>query len=268
MGGEDLVELDRSQAISHLNQRIESLSSVTAATTEPTNKAAKDSPSSTESSLPFFEIYEELDESGREVKAEAINVAKQLEFLQQREGKTPNAFVVPSVSADEEMPHDDEPKKLKPVTDTEYEVLSSRLHMLARLEEDTEIAKAENQASAKKLQSKGWSKGFLNAKPKKKKSQQKKIPALAPEQSSGKARKVAFKAEEEVREIPRVGMRSASKLKSAATTPPRREIEQQVFSGVIRERSVGSATESSLSTSPPVRKKLSRFAHERLNQQH
>lgn len=265
MGGDNLVELDRSQAIDHLDGRIRSL-----ARTAPTNdtcRAQDESLPNTE--LPFFEIREELDESGNEVKAEAVDVAKQLELLQ-KEGKNANAsFFVPSVSADDEK-MDEEPEKMKSVTDTEYEEISSRLDLLARLEDEAEATKVENQASAKKLQSKGWSKGFLNAKPKKKKVKPSKEASSIIGQSSSEGKKVAFQSQDQIREIPRVGERSASELKpSSATTTSRREIEPQVFSGVIQERPIdlGSKTTNSPSANPPARKKLSRFAQERLDQE-
>lgn len=271
MGSGNLVELDRSQAIAHLDGRIQSLLSPSVAVViAPTNGKAKESLSSEEHSFPFFEIREELDESGKEVKAEAINVAKQLELLQKREGKDTNASsIVPTASADDEV-IDEHPEKRKTMTDTEYEELSSRLDMLARLEEEAEATKAENQASAKKLQSKGWSKGFLNAKPKKKKAKPKKEAHSTPGQPSSQGRKVAFQSQDQIREIPRVGERSTSELKSSpAMTTSRREIEPQVFSGVIRERPVdlGSKAADSPSKNSPARKKLSRFAQERLDQQ-
>jgi hypothetical protein len=269
MGSGHLVELDRSQAIDHLDGRIQSLLSPSVATA-PTNGKAKESLSSEEHSLPFFEIREELDESGKEVKAEAINVAKQLELLQKREGMDTNASsIVPTASADDEA-IDEHPEKRKTMTDTEYEELSSRLDMLARLEEEAEATKAENQASAKKLQSNGWSKGFLNAKPEKKKAKPKKEAHSTPGQPSSQGRKIAFQSQDQIREIPRVGDRSASELKSShAMTTSRREIEPHVFSGVIRERPVdlGSKAADSPSKNPPARKKLSRFAQERLDQQ-
>jgi len=268
MGGSNLVELDRLQAINHLDGRIQSLSvaddSTTTANSDISTAAAGESSMEVEPSLPFFEIREELDESGREVKAEAINVAKQLELLQKKEGRKANASVVPTASEEKIQ---DEPEQLKPVTDSEYESLSNRLDMLARLEEETEHAKQENKVSAKKLQSKGWSKGFLNAKPKKRKSQPKKVPARTSSTPSNEERKVAFQSQDEIREIPRVGERSASELKTTGAAP-RRQIEPQVFSGVIRERSVESApANASPSTKAPPRKKLSKFAQERQEQQ-
>lgn len=267
----NLVELDRSQAVNHLDRRIQSLSSTsTTVANETTSAPAGESSNEEAPALPFFEIREELDESGREVKAEAINVAKQLEFLQKKEGKTTNAStIVPSAS--DEMIQDD-PEQLKPVTDAEYDALSKRLDMLARLEEEAEKVKEENQTSAKKLQSKGWSKGFLNAKPKKKRTPAKSTETLpttttttASMSTSTQGKRVGFQAANEVREIPRVGERSASELKPAVAS--RKEIEPQVFSGVIRERSVGSAAADSPSSRAPAKKKLSRFVQERQEQQ-
>ena len=261
MAHSNLVELDRSQAINYLDRRIESL------LTKTTAGVAADGESSVEAetALPFFEIREELDQDGREVKAEAINVAKQLEFLR-KEGMKAAPSILSAASIKEEMIIDNEPEKLTTIMDQEYEALSLRLDELARLEEEAESAKVENRISSKKLQSKGWSKGFLNAKTKKKKAQPRRVVATETGLSTpaNEGRKVEFKSNDEIREIPRIGERSSSELKPSAS---RNAIEPQVFSGIIRERTIGSVTvETSPSTKAP-RKKLSRFAQERQEQQ-
>lgn len=282
MVGDNLVELECSEAVTYLDRRMEMLEG----TTQPPQVASATETFSqeeaSEPTLPFFEIREELDESGNEVKAEAINVAKQLEYLQSKsKGKTPantsGTSFVPTASStpmnyNSEDNDDHDQEQLKPMTDQEYDALSNRLDMLARLEEEAESKKIENQASAKKLQSKGWSKGFLNAKPKKKKMTQiKKQPELSSSSTTNEGKRVGFQATNDVREIPRVGTRSASELKPPTSQQQsRKEIETQVFSGVVRERSIGSINapvEDSPSTKPPPKKKLSRFAQERLAEQ-
>lgn len=242
MAGANFVELDRSQAIGYLERQIESRSPKTTAKYGKESAEERSVPA-----LPFFEIREELDVDGREVRAEAVNVVKELEYLQKKEGKI--AAIVPMAGGSSEPPELDEPDRVS-VSNVEYELLSARLEELARLEEQAESAKAENIKSSTKLQSKGWAKGFLNAKPKAKR-QAMTVP------TTGK--KVGFHAQDAVREIPRIGQRSASELKPVA----RKEIDTQVFSGVIRERPVGTSTES---VKPVPKKKLSRFAQERQGQ--
>ena len=242
MAGTNFVELDRSQAIGYLERQIESRSPKT--TTKYGKETAEQS---SEPALPFFEIREELDVDGREVRAEAVNVVKELEYLQKKEGKV--TAMVPMAGVSSEIPELDESERVS-ISDVEYEALSARLEELARLEEQAEIAKAENMKSSSKLQSKGWAKGFLNAKPKAERPAKNVLTT---------DKKVGFHAQDAVREIPRIGQRSASELKPVA----RKEIDSQVFSGVIRERPVGTRTES---VKPVPQKKLSRFAQERQEQ--
>lgn len=246
MAGTNFVELDRSQAIGYLERQIESRSPKT--TTKYGKEAEEQTAEqSSEPALPFFEIREELDVDGREVRAEAVNVVKELEYLQKKEGKV--TAMVPMAGVSSELPELDESECVS-ISDVEYEALSARLEELARLEEQAEIAKAENMKSASKLQSKGWAKGFLNAKPKAERPAKNVLTT---------DKKVGFHAQDAVSEIPRIGQRSASELKPVA----RKEIDSQVFSGVIRERPVGTRTESVKSV---PQKRLSRFAQERQEQ--
>jgi hypothetical protein len=249
MAGTNLVELDRSQAVDYLESRIHSISQTT--TSKGTN-----------AELPFFEIREELDDDGREVTSEAVNVAKELEYLQKKEGKSP-VLVVPVAGDDvSDLPEVHEP--LRPVSKDEYETISARLEELARLEEQADSAKAENIKSSTKLQSKGWGKGFLNAKPKAKR------PAHTNATTGcAQAKKVGFHAHHDVKEIPsRIGQRASASELITPVVAARKEIDDKVFSGVIRERPVVPGTTTATESVKPAapKKKLSRFAQERLEQ--
>ena len=270
MAQEHFVELDRTEAMDYLDRRIAALEEQTHLATAPAADRAgeKISQGQASSALPFFEIREELDQEGREVRAEAINVAKELAYLQKKEseGKPASSLVPTTAAMSHEEPLDDEPERMKGLTDDDYDALSARLEELARLEEESEQTKIVNQASSRKLQSKGWAKGFLNAdsNPKTKARAQgtkKEIPS-SPKSSNQKGKKVDFHETNHVREIPRIGERSAAELKQAV----RKGIEPEVFSGVIRERPMGqqAARPTPTATAPP--KKLSRFAQERQEQ--
>ena len=173
---------------------------------------------------------------------------------------------------------------------------------LERLEEEDAKSKKDNAKSSKRLQSNGWSKGFLNNT--KKKSTQKKKAAATPisgqsalrvthsnatavekSKQSERISKVSFSGDNKVKEIPRIGQ---SKVPPRPTNSARRPVtfnsalesdvdpfspvttipfEENVFKGVVKERD----------THEPVRevgevresahqgeKKLSRFAQQRL----
>lgn len=145
----------------------------------------------------FFEIREEYDSDGKEIKAERINVANELKNLRK------------DVKKHNEMPRgvdsDDDPLSdlvggldiagsnnngnedsdvefsndniggppPSTMSDEQYNALSSRLDELARLEEEAERMKKENMKSSKKLQSHGWGRGFLNSDSKKEKKKKK-----------------------------------------------------------------------------------------------
>ena len=275
-------------------------------TTAPQTRDAGYRPSSssdTSAALPYFEIREELDESGTQISGEAINVTQQLECLESNgETKISGSESVPVNDAldqayNETIPEDT--SELKHLSDQEYESLSARLEELARLEEKAAHEKVSNQKSARQLQSKGWSKGFLNSKPRDKKpkaspsqytTSQSKASQAQPEPSTG--RKEAFQEENQIKEIPRVGERSVSEIRKPIESnvfsgvlqervtrpgPPReyesdriserptrsaasKPIDESVLSGVVQERS---AKTRSQPQEAPSKKKLSRFAQER-----
>jgi len=287
---ENFVETNRPEAMEMLEKRIQAVQETVRKVTKkktaaaPRTKATAAEPSS--GPLPFFEIREEFDEQGNEIKSEAINVAKELEYLQRNEdGKLDSAVRAVSSSKNQQSTElqEDQPATTKPViSEEEYQELTSRFNELARLEEQDESNKRTNQTSSKKLQGSGWAKGFLN----KKKPATKKKPTaapvvdVAPRTSTGK--KVGFQEEaNQIKEIPRVGERSVpSRTPTNTHTKP---IETSVFNGVIQERPVTVAVQernvtassaagvqeraAATSEDVPPKKELSRFAQQRLEQQ-
>jgi len=207
----------------------------------PSPQSASSSTDRTDSSLPYFEIREQLDESGKTISGEAVNVTQQLEYLENN-GETKSAVADSVPRAKNEEAHGEtipeETYAPKPLSDQEYESLSARLEELACLEEEADQQKASNKKSARQLQSRGWSKGFLNSKPKQKKPkpqtspsgvrQEKHPPSSRVPRAHSTGRKVAFQEENQVKEIPRVGERSVNEIR----TPT----ESSVFSGLLHER--------------------------------
>jgi hypothetical protein len=204
-------------------------------------------------SMPYFEIREEYNDSGKQIAGQATNVSKQLEYLQKQTAGE-SVVHVPPESKDDDAPDDDDDDEtweevrvedLKPVNEEGYSSLSTRLEELERLEEE---ANKEQEGNSKiKSMRKGWSKGFLNAKKPAKKpapapsrsiSTQKSAPTRQPAPPSVQPRKPApattnaptterrvnFQGEDQVKEIPRVGERSVSDVKPAA-----QQIEESVF---------------------------------------
>jgi hypothetical protein len=288
----------------------------------------------------FFEIREELDEQGREVRAEAVDVSRQLAMLesdapggvvderttrQPHRGSSPGDTVAhgetvrtkgnaTTINGATSAATDNTSKKV--ISDAEYARLSARLEELALLEEHAEHSKATNTASRKGLQGGGWSSGFLNNK-KKKTSKPNKPPlhnlpppsgesqSTAHEQTAAtssasepRSRAVSFDPKRnDVREIPRIGQRSALELRKPPPSPQAMSWSGEssaggsgvwtAASGVVRERAkpsskkkpaiplrtggVAAAASESASTSQPDQqqqpKRLSRFAQERLRQQ-
>lgn len=193
----------------------------------------------------FYEIREQIDDHGNEIKGEAIGVTKQLELVYPTDAD--------DVSTEMEVEDMMVTKPLKPVSDQEYAALVTRMDELARLEEQDAANRKDNQASSKKIQSKGWSKGFLNARASKK-TQPKQIDSCneTADLERLKTRKVQFGADT-VEEIPKIGHSLP-----VPSRPLSRPIEPTLFSNVVEEHK-HSSRERKLS-SP---KKLSRFAMER-----
>ena len=287
---EHFVTLQRQEVSAILEKRIEGLMlSETHASKEIpimgnsqiSTQATIDLPSSP-TTLPFFEIREELDKEGNEVKAEAVNVVRELEYLQKKDVEMVDAItrkvggdLMESVvtTSDNLIPNPD-------ISDDDFDKISNRLSELALLEEEAETKKGVNEKSSKTLQGTGWSKGFLNSTSPNKKNIHIPIstkPAkitLEDDQSkpSSSIKKVGFSAQNKIHEIPRIGERSFASLKqpermeSSVPTGPR-PFETEIFSGIIHERPVGERFAGERSRPKAEGKKnLSKFALERLGE--
>lgn len=169
----------------------------------------------------YFEIREELDDHGKEIRGEAVDVSKQLRLLgrindaaanSDQESLSTSIEDSGETRLEEVKPSDDKPKIL---SDNEYGALVTRLDQLAMMEEEADGNKILNSSSSRKLQSKGWSKGFLN---------KSNTPKTNKEGNS-------------------TGKNSA--IDSCIVAPPLNSIASTVFSGLVRER-------GKINTSQPV----------------
>jgi prefoldin subunit 5 len=288
---EHYVTLERREAANVLERRMESFAASTKtakkkslALADERASAKVEATEDTTSALAFFEIREELDSEGKEVKSEAVNVVQELEYLQKREDEALNSVtrIPASIVVGGNGTHVTDDFEPNPrISEDAFDKLSSRLDELARLEEESVVNKKENQRSANQLQGSGWSKGFLNANPAKKKSTPGKVPTkpvqhhitssddLATKTATSN-KKVGFRAENEIHEIPRIGERSASffkkpEVQEAEPMAGSRPVGADVFSGVIQERSVDKRPVGEKEPSERRSKPLSKFAQERLD---
>lgn len=279
---EHLVMLDRKEASQLLAKRFNISKSVSLrkqSSSSSTEKPASSSLVSSPSVLPLFEIREEIDSEGKEVKAEAVNVVQELEYLQKKENEIID-FVrrkpeqVGSSSLDITDDYEPNPN----ITDDEFNKLSNRLEELARLEDEAKNKMKVNQNSAKKLQGSGWSKGFLNSKPTKAKTntstEQSRTNApvkhiASDSTNSSSSKKVAFNADDKIHDIPRIGQRSVAQLKKATKHDKSPEegpkpFESNIFSGIIQERTALQRTDfDQMQTLPKPKKRISKFSQER-----
>mmetsp|Transcript_30200 Transcript_30200/g.63681 ORF Transcript_30200/g.63681 Transcript_30200/m.63681 type:complete len:507 (-) Transcript_30200:42-1562(-) len=348
-----------------------------AATTKPASSTPKESPVPPTAGpmLPFMEIRETCDSSGNILNSEVVNMSNTMkrlgdglknvgaggdvrgevddgkqfgELLAQtlKEGErdiTKDAHQNPITITEDVKEMDAQTEsnkeKAKPISDADYEALCTRLEELERLEAADAKSKKENAKSSKRLQSGGWSKGFLNSAPKKKSPKKKQTIAKqteadgneaidrsksdSPEKASRisfsnttttipksdnvpseKTSRVSFSTNDKVKEIPRIGQlkvppRLASTQRSVNFNKPSDDFvsavdpfapvnsvpfEENVFRGVVKERSSTSSNASSserdvvkqqkqpsTTTGAPSpgdnaggKKKLSRFAQRRL----
>ena len=207
--------------------------------------------------LPFMDIVEEYDESGNQVKAEALDVSKQLiDFQRKIKGQyqhdeTKESFNEPvelSTDLDDDSLEQDnnESNEYVPTKTQSYEAISARLDELALLEAEEETKKQQNVKSSRKLQGKGWTKGFLSGNRSKtshdrsKNAQSRKVnvPSDAKQMPSTDAswnstdnkgvqddreRKVQFSGDNQVKEIPRIGTKSIQDVMG----PPRQSQESR-----------------------------------------
>jgi len=301
-------EMTRQQARDYVQHEIDSRipKKKIAAPPKPSLKPAKAIPSANEQSIApsqsppaafapsFFEIREQIDDSGNVVQAEAVNITKQLELiekqigekaspehrknLQETAGSDSGEFITDDTSAPEPLSHYD------------YDKLTDRLEELARLEEEADQAKANSLKSRKQIQSKGWSRGFLNGN--RKKESIKERPSIQPQLQSmpfnrdspsrshanssmtvDQPKSISFdQASNQVREIPRVGEKSIKDLRGVASSQPQ-PLEGDVFSGIVKERkpAVRRKKQSpqqkvslpTQSTQSPQQKRASKFSLER-----
>jgi hypothetical protein len=215
--------------------------------------------------LPFMEIREEIDASGNETKAEALNVTEQLKMLQQGREDTKDEHsdvrAVPINSgADEKyepISEDDiDPQPPRIVSNEAYAKISNRLEHLMLLEEQAQ--KPAPHVSKQKL---GWSKGFLNADPRSKSASRRPVERSSPnvvdvkganfataskldpasrtasipgKPSNESAKGVSFHSQDSVQEIPRIGERSAREITQSRSP---RNATTDAFSSSVVEKS-------------------------------
>ena len=163
------IIISRTQALDRLQEEMDLVSNRKKA---PPPKHTTTKQENNANVLPYFEIREEIDSSGTEVKAETVNVSRHLEYLRQhpeviQEETLPPAVTAPATGEPvEEIPV----SNLKPLSDGEYDALAARLEELARLEEaETEEPVLKVMKKSNHKTTSGWSKGFLNNNTKKKK---------------------------------------------------------------------------------------------------
>lgn len=263
--------------------------------------------------FPLIEIREECDIRGNIVNSEVINMSNTMKRIDDRlknvggisndnddekklgkllahalkESDTDITTKVEEFHLEvEKADHNLEPTiEQPPVSDEDYEAILQRLDELERLEEEDDKAKKVNKTSSERLQSSGWSKGFLNAKKQETKTVHKGkevkveadvkiIPAstLPPQPEDAQVEsnhKVSFSDQNEIKEIPRIGLnkvpqRSISFTNAAndAATDldsskglsfPFKPIstvsfEDNVFRGVVKERNSTNTLTSSSSS--------------------
>ena len=290
-----------------------------------------------EAAFPLMEIREECDVGGNIVNSEVINMSNTMKRIDDRlknggdiaeasggdgdgeklgklladtlkESEADITTGIDKINLEEEQADNDvELTKLALVSDEDYETIRQRLEELERLEEEDAKSKMTNKASSKRLQSGGWSKGFLNTSKKGTKKAQKSkqvqvhddvktIPsaqsAITSEDTQLKSNsKVSFSGKNEVKEIPRIGLNKVPQrpvpMDNTAANPdaenaaldsssgldpftPRSTVpfEDSVFRGVVKERNSPMAKANDQpAQGTGERKKLSRFAQQRLQRE-
>jgi hypothetical protein len=272
---------------------------------EAATKSADPGSSSTEtmssagpSSMPFIDIREEVDEDGKPIRTEAIDLTDHLQHLIEKTQSTPPAAGSAGPTTDPlqdghaETDIDSSPR---PMDGNEFEKLAARLDELALLEEEaaagddddvpskkapritlkdrlaTEQGSSSSSAvtQTKKATKSGWSKGFLNNKPKSKQQPTKPKTTISTTSTnttkpttSATTKSVSFgNTPDQVHEIP--PREEGYRRPVPAADPSLRQsrpIEPELFTGVVQER----PRRPKPSTNAPAKeKKLSKFAQER-----
>jgi len=175
--------------------------------------------------FPLMEIRETCDETGNIINSEVVNMSNTMKRLEdnidagnttnnsEKDGKQFGELLAKTLKeGEEDITTYDEgfvhveaaatsttgkaaiPKER--ISDKEYKSIYSRLEELERLEEEDMKSKAENAKSSKRLQSSGWSKGFLN----KTKKSRGKSPATQKREESSEL-KVSFTDSSEIKDL-------------------------------------------------------------------
>jgi len=259
----EFVEMTRTEADNLLEKRIQSLH---VKQKNDATKQVKNNAKQSDLPLAYFDIREEYDSNGNEIFSDAVNIAKELEYLQRKEDENlDSTHRVPlprDQSTAEQNIIEDNQESRKNITDEEHEQLSMRLSELLKFEE--QAAKAEKG----ELQGSGWGKGFLNKK--------KKIRRRSAPRAMNKYDEVKTKRKNKVNSAENYGKsssdeRSLASESSESTSVSKstiRSFEPSTFSGVVKERVVGRQTSTTCQTEEPTKKKLSLFAQRRLQEQH
>lgn len=285
---------------------------------------------SQEAMFPLMEIREEYDVRRNIVNSEVINMSNTMRRIDDRlknegdiakvdgdgeklgklladtlkESEAVLTTELDGLNLEEEQEVNDivEPTKLNPVSDEDYETILQRLEELERLEEEDTKSKKVNKTSSKRLQSSGWSKGFLNTSTKGTKMVHKEkevkvdtdvkvIPSSQPTLTSEDAQvrnnnqRVSFSSANEIKEIPRIGLNkvpqrpipaaaaAAAALDSSSSLDPFTPVstvpfEDNVFRGVVKER-ISPIVKANDQTAQHAggKKKLSRFAQQRMQRE-
>ena len=315
----ELITIARQDAIIRIQQDIQAVKPAKPATStlkpgpaksslKSPSSTSKKKPSGADAGLNYFEIREEINEEGQEVHAEAVDITNHLKVWEEHVAGGATGPPAPSCDDTDDFERETiiEPKSAIKVTEEDFEALSARLDQLARLEEEEEARQSSNQKHAKKLQSTGWAKGFLNKKSSSRPlvsaraelpltvsdTIQLSAPAVAksetaarsatdvtrdmgqPESKTESSGRVAFVESTEVREIPRIGQRSVREIQktsntTTSTTAP--AMQGSAISELVKERPRKNRQQernnsSENSDNPPQQRKLSRFAQQRMGQ--
>ncbi|KAL7535919.1 hypothetical protein ACHAWF_008781 [Thalassiosira exigua] len=224
--GGKLVEMTRLEAEDYFNKQSAS-SATKPQTEKSSSKSKAVQPSQTTATrkgaqpgmgLPMMEIRETCDIGGNIINSEVVDMTKTIVRLGdglknvndtadgEEEGKQLGELLARTLKAGEgdiatdlHVTHADahnegtdktevpKPAKKETISDVAYAAICSRLEELEKLEEEDEKSKKENAKSSKRLQSSGWSKGFLNNTKKKSSSQRKGRPKRKDTTTSNKS---------------------------------------------------------------------------------
>jgi hypothetical protein len=224
-------------------------------------------------SLPLIDIHEEIDEDGKPIRTEAIDITNHLQHLVQAETSQQSANEISPMDRDGDSANiTTSNSNPRPMESKDFDKLTARLDELALLEETCEDPRVNNVfhrpskhpaatttacPRSKKVGTTGWSKGFLN-KPQSKlvETKPKASKLVQPEPSpatTGTTKSVSF-GSDQVHEIPKEGNQRPVSDQSLRRSRP---IEPEIFTGIVQERP------RRKQTTPEGPKRVSKFAQER-----